>query len=280
MAPNPDVLHRFATGQPRGVVPTTPAVPCRFATQRFLTGRWFLIAACVLLLVSGVGGCEPKEPARPSGETQPARNVSSSHVSSASGRVVEAAPRIVAFGNSLTAGLGVPPDQSYPAQLQRRLLEAGYHYEVINAGVSGETTAGGLRRLSWILKSRPSIVILELGANDGLRGKPLPSMASNLTEIIEGLQQAGVKVVLAGMQIPPNYGLAYTRGFASTFERLAQDHGVTLIPFFLEGVAARQELNQADGIHPTAEGYRIVAQTVFDVVEPLLKKGSPLSHPR
>ena len=237
MATNPDVLHRFATGQPRGVVPTTldTEVLGRFATQRFLPVRWFRITVCVLLLVSGVGGCEPREPAIPSDETQPTYNGSSADVSSVSGRAVEAVPRIVAFGNSLTAGLGVSPDQSYPAQLQRRLLEAGYHYEVINAGVSGETTAGGLRRLSWILKSRPWMVILELGANDGLRGKSLPIMASNLTEIIEGLQQAGVEVVLAGMKIPPNYGLAYTRGFASVFERLAQDHGITLIPFFSRG---------------------------------------------
>lgn len=262
------------------MAPVTNDVLHRFATQRFRAGRWVRLAVCVLLLVSGVGGCEPREPAIPSDETQPARNGSPADVSSASSRAVEAVPRIVAFGNSLTAGLGVSPDESYPAQLQRRLLEAGYHYEVINAGVSGETTAGGLRRLSWILKSRPWMVILELGANDGLRGKPLALMASNLTEIIEGLQQAGVEVILAGMQIPPNYGSAYTKGFASVFERLAQDHGVTLIPFFLEGVAARKELNQADGIHPTAEGYRIVAQTVFDVIEPLLKKGSPLSHPR
>ena len=200
--------------------------------------------------------------------------------SSASGQVRAEPPRIVAFGNSLTAGLGVSPDQSYPAQLQRRLREAGYHYDVINAGVSGDTTTGGLRRLAWILKSRPSVVILELGANDGLRGQPPSRMGSNLTEIIDGLQEAGVEVVLAGIQIPPNYGLAYTTGFASVFERLAQDHSVTLIPFFLEGVAARKELNQADGIHPTAEGYRIVAQTVFDVIEPLLKKESPLSQPR
>ena len=262
------------------MAPVTNDVLHRFATQRFRAGRWLRLAVCVLLLVSGVGGCEPREPATPSDETHPARNGSSVDVSSASSHAVEVAPRIVAFGNSLTAGLGVSPDESYPAQLQRRLLEAGYHYEVMNAGVSGETTAGGLRRLSWILKSQPWMVILELGANDGLRGKPLALMASNLTEIIEGLQQAGVELILAGMQIATYYGSAYTNGFASVFERLAQDHGVTLIPFFLEGVAARKELNQADGIHPTAEGYRIVAQTVFDVIEPLLKKGSPLSHPR
>ena len=262
------------------MAPVTPDVLCRFAIQRYLTGRWLRIAVCVLLLIPGVGGCEPKEPALQSDETQPARHVSSSNVPSASSRGVEAASRIVAFGNSLTAGLGVSPDQSYPAQLQRRLLEAGYHYEVINAGVSGDTTTGGLRRLDWILKSRPSMVILELGANDGLRGQPLSLMASNLAKIIDGLQQAGVEVVLAGMQIPPNYGLDYTTGFASLFEQLARDHSVTLIPFFLEGVAARKELNQADGIHPTAEGYRIVSQTVFDVIEPLLKKERPLSQPK
>lgn len=186
----------------------------------------------------------------------------------------------MAFGDSLTAGLGVSPDQSYPAQLQGRLREAGYPHAVINAGVSGDTTTGGLRRLAWILKSRPSMVILELGANDGLRGQPLSLMASNLANIIDGLQQAGVEVVLAGMQIPPNYGLEYTTGFATLFEQLARDHSVTLIPFFLEGVAARKKLNQADGIHPTAEGYRIVAQTVFEVIEPLLKKERLLSQPR
>ena len=263
------------------MAPDTPDVLYPFAThQGSQSGRWLRVAVCILLLVAGAGGCEPKDPALPSEETQPARNVASAHVSSASGQVGAGHPRIVAFGNSLTAGLGVSPDQSYPAQLQRRLREAGYHYDVINAGVSGDTTTGGLRRLAWILKSRPSMVILELGANDGLRGQPLSLMASNLTEIIEELQKAGVEIVLAGMQIPPNYGRTYTTGFASVFTQLARDHGVTLIPFFLEGVAAQKELNQADGIHPTAEGYQIVAQTVFDVIEPLLKKERPLSQPR
>ncbi len=262
MALDPHVLYRF------------------FAQRCTQPGRWLRIAVGILLLASGVGGCEPKDPALPSAETQPARHVASSQASNVSDRVVADPPRIVAFGDSLTAGLGVSPDQSYPAQLQRRLREAGYSYEVINAGVSGDTTTGGLRRLAWVLKSRPSMVILELGANDGLRGQPLSLMASNLSEIIDGLQEAGVEVVLAGMQIPPNYGLDYTTGFASLFEQLARDHSVTLIPFFLEGVAARIELNQADGIHPTAEGYRIVSQTVFDVIQPLLEKARPLSQPR
>ncbi len=261
MAPDPHVLDRFATRR------------CR------QPGRWFRIAVGVLLLVSGVGGCDPKDSVLPA-ETQPARNVASSQISNVADRVVAEPPRIVAFGNSLTAGLGVSPDQAYPAQLQRRLREAGYRHEVVNAGVSGDTTTGGLRRLAWILKSRPSMVILELGANDGLRGQPLSLMTSNLAKIIDGLQQADVEVVLAGMQIPPNYGLDYTTGFASLFEQVARDHSVTLIPFFLEGVAARKELNQADGIHPTAEGYRIVSQTVFDVIEPLLEKERLLSQPR
>ena len=257
-----------------------PHVLDRFATRRCRQpGRWFRIAVGVLLLVSGVGGCDSKDSVLPA-ETQPARNVASSQISNVSDRVVAEPARIVAFGNSLTAGLGVSPDQAYPAQLQCRLREAGYDHDVINAGVSGDTTTGGLRRLAWILKIRPSMVILELGANDGLRGQPLSLMASNLAKIIDGLQEADVEVVLAGMQIPPNYGLDYTTGFASLFEQVARDHSVTLIPFFLEGVAARKELNQADGIHPTAEGYRIVAQTVFDVIEPLLKKERLLSQPK
>lgn len=180
-------------------------------------------------------------------------------------------PRIVAFGNSLTAGLGVSPDQAYPAALQRRLDQAGYQFEVINAGVSGETTAGGLRRLDWVLKGKPSIVIVELGANDGLRGHALEMIYSNLERIIQRLQAAGVSVVLAGMKIPPNYGVEYTTNFAFMYEKLARAYEVPLIPFLLEGVAAVPELNQADGLHPTAEGYHIVAQNVMAVLDPLLR---------
>ncbi|MDT7042714.1 arylesterase [Candidatus Nitronereus thalassa] len=179
-------------------------------------------------------------------------------------------PRIVALGDSLTAGLGVSPDQSYPSKLQERLEQAGFHYRVINAGVSGDTTAGGLRRLDWVLKSQPRIVIVELGANDALRGHPLGTTYSNLQEIITRLREANTQVVLAGMKIPPNYGLDYTRGFEAIFERLAREYDVTLIPFLLEGVAAKPGLNQADGIHPTAAGYEIVADTVMEALVPLL----------
>jgi acyl-CoA thioesterase-1 len=181
-------------------------------------------------------------------------------------------PRIVAFGNSLTAGLGVAPDHSYPAHLQRALDAAGYAYRVVNAGVSGETTAGGLRRVSWVLNSRPVIVILELGGNDGLRGLSLQETKANLERIIQQLQQASVTVVLAGMKLPPNYGQDYTAGFEALYQALAKQYRLTLIPFFLDGVAGSASLNQADGIHPTGEGYRLIVERVFPTLEPLLER--------
>jgi acyl-CoA thioesterase-1 len=179
-------------------------------------------------------------------------------------------PRIVAFGDSLTAGLGVPAEDAYPAQLQHRLDEQGIRYRVINAGVSGETTAGGLRRVEWVLKSRPHVVLLELGANDGLRGLNLEQTKSNLERIIQRCQEASVTVILAGMKLPPNYGADYTKGFEAIYPALAKQHGLTLIPFFLDGVAGSSTLNQADGIHPTREGYRIIADKVLEQIKPLL----------
>jgi acyl-CoA thioesterase-1 len=181
-------------------------------------------------------------------------------------------PRIVAFGDSLTAGFGVPPEDSYPAQLQRKLDEAGYQYRVINAGVSGDTTAGGLRRIDWVLKSRPAIVILVLGANDGLRGLDLKETKANLEQIIRRLRAAGVQVVLAGMKLPPNYGADYAERFASLYPELARTHRVSYMPFFLDGVAAKAALNQADGIHPTAAGYRIIVDHMMPVLKPLLMR--------
>jgi acyl-CoA thioesterase-1 len=187
-------------------------------------------------------------------------------------RTYESFPKIVAFGNSLTAGLGVAPDESYPAQLAQRLLESGFQYEVINAGVSGETSAGGVRRIEWILKSQPTVVILELGVNDGLRGLPLKQTYTNLHTIIERLKAEGVMVILAGMRIPVNYGEDYTGEFFEMYERLAQEFALPLIPFFLEGVAAQPGLNQVDGVHPTGEGYTIVTQNVWHTLEPILKE--------
>lgn len=181
-------------------------------------------------------------------------------------------PRIVAFGNSLTAGLGVAAEDSYPSQLQRRLDQDGFQYRVINAGVSGDTTAGGLRRISWVLKSQPHIVILELGANDGLRGLSLRETKANLERIIQQCQSASVTVVLAGMKLPPNYGAEYTNGFESIYAALASQYHLVLIPFFLDGVAGSTSLNQADGIHPTGDGYRIIVDKVLGTVRPLLDR--------
>lgn len=181
-------------------------------------------------------------------------------------------PTIVAFGNSLTAGLGVAPDASYPVQLQKKLDLAGYAYRVVNAGVSGDTTAGGVRRVSWVLNSRPSIVILELGANDGLRGLSLQETKANLERIIQQFQQASVTVVLAGMKLPPNYGQDYTAEFEALYQALAKQYRLTMIPFFLDGVAASSSLNQADGIHPTGAGYRIIVEKIFPTLEPLLER--------
>ena len=163
-------------------------------------------------------------------------------------------------------------EESYPAQLQRKLEAAGYAYRVVNAGVSGETTAGGLRRVGWALNSKPSIVILELGGNDGLRGLGLPETKANLEQIIQQFQAASVTVLLAGMKLPPNYGKDYTTGFEALYRSLAQQYHLTLIPFFLEGVAGSASLNQADGIHPTEEGYRLIVEQVFTILEPLLTR--------
>jgi len=181
-------------------------------------------------------------------------------------------PCIVAFGDSLTAGLGVQADESYPAQLQRRLDSLGYHYRVINAGVSGDTTAGGLRRVPWVLNNKPELVILELGANDGLRGLPVDYTKSTLRQIIRQLQEAGTRVVLAGMKLPPNYGQDYTASFEAMYQVLAKEHRLSLIPFFLEGVGGSSSLNQADGIHPTKAGYEVIVEQVLKVIRPMLNE--------
>ncbi len=181
-------------------------------------------------------------------------------------------PVIVAFGDSLTAGHGVEPDQSYPSQLQALLDGRGYRYRMVNAGVSGELTAGGLSRVDAVLAHGPEIVILELGANDGMQARPVDEVRANLAGIIAQLQEAGVTVVLAGMRAPPNHGSDYEEAFARVYPELAAEYGAPLIPFFLEGVAGSPYLNQRDGIHPTAQGYAIVVRTVLAVLEPLLQQ--------
>jgi acyl-CoA thioesterase-1 len=179
--------------------------------------------------------------------------------------------KIVILGDSLTAGLGIEKSQSFPSLLQRRLDAAGHKYEVVNAGVSGDTTAGGLRRLDWSIGGDTRILVVALGGNDGLRGLPVTDTKKNLDEIITRAEQRGIKVILAGMEAPPNYGAHYTASFRELFRDLATEHNLTLIPFLLEGVAGVPALNNSDGIHPNPEGARIVERTVWQAVEPLLQ---------
>ena len=180
-------------------------------------------------------------------------------------------PVIVALGDSLTAGLGVTAEEAYPALLQARLAREGHRYRVVNAGVSGDTTAGALRRLDWVLRARPVIVVVALGANDGLRGLPVAAMRDNLVAIVTRLRESGARVLLAGMRLPPNYGAAYTREFADAFDAVARRTSVPLLPFLLDGVAGRPALNLPDGIHPNAAGQRMVADTVWRALQPLLR---------
>jgi acyl-CoA thioesterase I len=189
-------------------------------------------------------------------------------------------PKIVAFGDSLTAGLGLTAAESYPSLLQKRLDADGYQYEVVNAGVSGDTSAGGVRRIDWALDGDVRFLILELGANDLLRGQPVSEMKKNLAEIIKRAQARGVKVLLAGMYAPTNTGADYQREVQAAFQSLAREHQVTLIPFFLDRVAGLEPLNQADGIHPNAEGTKIVAETVYQALRPLLEKEKPAGADR
>ena len=180
------------------------------------------------------------------------------------------AETVVCPGDSLTEGYGVAPERSYPSLLQERLRDAGHSgARVVNAGISGSTSASAVSRLRWQLKARPDFVILALGANDGLRGLDLAETEKNLADAITLAQAEGVQVVLAGMQIPPNYGRDYTDRFAALFPVLARRFEIPLIPFLLEGVAAQPSLNLADGIHPNAQGYERVVLNVLEVLLPL-----------
>jgi acyl-CoA thioesterase-1 len=176
------------------------------------------------------------------------------------------------YGDSLTAGYGLDPDQAFPALLQKKIEEAGLDWRVVNAGLSGETTAGGLRRLDWILRQPVDLFVIELGGNDGLRGIAPDVTRKNLQEMIDRIRAKNPRVilVLAGMQIPTNMGPAHAEAFARIYPELAAANGITLIPFLLEGVGGVPELNLPDGIHPTAEGHRIVADTVWKIIRPLL----------
>ncbi|UCF21444.1 MAG: arylesterase [Gemmatimonadota bacterium] len=182
------------------------------------------------------------------------------------------APVVLFLGTSLTAGYGLSPDQAYPALVQAKIDSAGLSFRVVNAGVSGETSAGALRRIDWLLRQPLAVLVLELGANDMLRGQDVDAMRSNLQEIIDRTRAAhpAARIVIAGMKAAPNLGERYVAEFEAVFEEIAIENGTTLIPFLLDGVAGVPDLNQPDGNHPTAEGQGLVAATVWRTLEPLL----------
>lgn len=181
-----------------------------------------------------------------------------------------AGPRIVFLGDSLTAGLGLDSSESFPARIAQRLAREGLNYEVVNAGVSGDTSAGGLRRLDWSLEGDVHVLVVALGANDGLRGLSPEELRKNLSAILDRALAKGVTVILAGMEAPPNFGAEYTRQFRDAFSDLAGAHHVRLLPFLLQGVAGESSLNQTDGIHPNARGAQMVAELVWAELKPSL----------
>jgi acyl-CoA thioesterase I len=190
-----------------------------------------------------------------------------------------AAPRnqkvVVCLGDSLTAGYALDVEQAFPYLVEQRLRQEGYAVEVRNAGISGDTTAGGLSRLDWLLRQQPDVLVVALGANDGLRGLSVATMEQNLREIIKRARAERVEVVLAGMALPPSYGADYADAFAAVYPRLAKEFDLPLIPFLLDGVAGFPELNLSDGIHPTAGGHQVIAETVRRGLLPVLASPSP-----
>ena len=179
---------------------------------------------------------------------------------------------VLAFGDSLTAGYGVKDEESYPSRLQEKISAAGFPHKVVNAGVSGDTTAGGVRRIRWLMKHEPEIVILALGANDGLRGLSVTEMRKNLETMIAICREHNARILLAGMKALPNYGEDYMREFETVFPELAKKHDLNYLPFLLEGVAGEREHTQPDGLHPLASGYKIVTELVWQQLEPMLSR--------
>jgi acyl-CoA thioesterase-1 len=240
-------------------------LPSAFSTFLLLT-----LALLLALLLASCGGASRAPSASLNGSGASANaNAQPSLTTTPS----ETVPKIVAFGDSLTAGYGLQPQESYPALLQKMLDADGFKYEVVNAGVSGDTSAGGVRRIDWSLDSGDvRFVILELGANDFLRGQPIAETKKNLASIIERAKSRGAEVLLAGMYTTTDAGRDYEAQIGDAFQSLAKEQNIPLIPFFLEGVAGRDELNQGDHIHPNAEGAKIVAATVYRHLKPLLEK--------
>jgi len=226
------------------------------------------------ILALSLGACLSSEPPAEEGAARAGSVVAAPDSPAAATKVPEGEGPIVVFlGTSLTAGLGLAnDDDTYVAQVAELAKAAGMPFRAVNAGVSGETSAGGLRRLDWVLRQPLDVLVVELGANDGLRGQDPQALARNLTEIIRRTRtrHPDTRVLLAGMEAPPNLGAAYTAAFRSVFPAVAAAEDVALIPFLLEGVAGVPALNQGDGIHPTAEGHRLLAGNVWRVLEPVL----------
>lgn len=229
-----------------------------------MIARAAVICGASFLVSPGCGSRDAETPVR----TESTRPVPPPAASTAP---AESRPRIVVLGDSLTAGLGLTPEQAYPALLQQRLNEAGLRYQVVNAGVSGDTSAGGLRRLDWALEGDVRVLIVALGGNDALRGLPVDELRRNLTAIIERAQEQKIDVILAGMEAPPNFGRDYFVGFHEVYPELARKYKVALVPFLLDGVAGIEAMNQRDGIHPTAIGARKVADNVWARLWPLVE---------
>jgi acyl-CoA thioesterase-1 len=229
--------------------------------------KLWLAAALALTVVA----CAPRSDDREDARGRRARSTAAPRVSAAvpAKSPAGARPRIAVLGDSLTAGLGVPKAAAYPALLQQRLDADGFDFEIVDAGVSGDTSAGGLARLDWALDGDVRVLIVALGGNDALRGLPAEELRRNLAQIIERAQARGITVILAGMEAPPNYGRDYIVSFHTVYPALAAHYRVAFVPFLLQGVAGNEALNQPDGIHPTAAGARIVADNVWAVLKPI-----------
>jgi len=228
-----------------------------------------VLKLALLVVVFSLGGCRRDAvPAAPAPPAPAAASVAAAPAAVAA--AAAAAPQVVFLGDSLTAGLGLGEEAAFPAIVGELLAERGVPARIVNAGVSGDTSAGGLARVDWLLSLHPDVLVLALGANDGLRGQPVAGIEANLREIVRRARAAGAQVLLAGMKMPPNYGPDYTRDFEALYSRLARELDLAFVPFLLAGVAADPKLNQADGIHPSAEGQRIVARLVADALQPML----------
>jgi acyl-CoA thioesterase-1 len=226
--------------------------------------RYSLFLGLLILISCG----QPNQPTPPA--TEPAAIKQATPTSQAPAKPLDTRPVIAAFGDSLTAGYGVETGLSYPDFLQKDLDQASYRYHVVNAGISGDTTAGGLARVDTVTQLEPKIVVLELGGNDGLRGLPLSSTRSNLNEIVQALRKSGARIVLAGITLPPNYGPDYIHEFEGIYKGLAAKYKLPFIPFLFEGVAGVPGMMQPDGIHATTKGNEVVATLVMRTLKPLL----------